>query len=208
MIWGRRGERALVVLAAALVGCAHARRASPPFPLPAGPPQNECERERWLELVAAEYQPAAYPAPSRIYGGLGVFPLNAAAPADLEDVFPRMDEAALQRQHEDRIKRTDAANRRALVSALIGVGGLVVGVGTAAALNDYNHDAANVFGVSGLAIGLVGSVLALILSPSGDASQNADVRHKLFLEGEDDTAAVEAGVNRANLATRQACQAQ
>ena len=37
---------------------------------------------------------------------------------------------------------------------------------------------------------------------------DAEARHKLFFEYEDDTEAVERGVNRANLATRQACQAR
>jgi hypothetical protein len=205
----RRGARALVVFAAALVGCAQARRASPAYPLPAGPPQNACERGDWLELVVTEYRPApGFPARSKTYSGLGVFRLDAADPEDLEKLFPRMEEPDLRAPHEARIRPTDAASRRALVSVLIGGGALVVGLGTAAALNDRNHDAANVFGVSGLAIGLIGSVVALILAPSEEARMDAEARHNLFLEGEDDMGAVERGVNRANQATRQACQAR
>jgi len=196
-------------LAAALVGCVHARRVSPAFLLPAAEPQNACERERWLELVTAEYRPAVvfHPGP-RTYEGLGVFPLNAAAPEDLEKVFPRMDDFALQGQHEERIQPTDTANRRSLAVLLIGAGGMAAGVGVAAALNDSHHDAANVFGVSGLAIGLVSVIVGLILAPSEKALLDAEARHKLFFEDEDDTDAVERGVNRANLATRQACQAR
>ena len=201
--------RALVVLVAVLVGCVHPRRVSPAFLLPAAEPQNACERGRWLELVTAEYRPAVvFHEGPRTYEGLGVFPLDAAAPEDLEKVFPRMDEFALQGQHEERIKPTDDANRRSLGALLIGTGGMAAGVGAAAALNDSHHDAANVFGVSGLAIGLVGVIVGLILAPSEAATMDAEARHKLFIEGEDDTEAVERGVNRANLATRQACQAR
>jgi hypothetical protein len=207
---GARGpECAVVVLAVALVGCAHARRVGPASPLPAAEPQNECERERWLELVAAEYRPATgFPPRPKAYSGLGIFRPNAADPEDLEEVFSRMDDAALQAQHQERVKRTDAANRRSLASVLIGGGGMALGVGAAAALNDSHHDAANVFGVSGLAIGLVGVIVALIVAPSEDERMDGEARHKLFLEGEADTDAVERGVNRANLATRQACQAR
>ena len=178
----------------------------PAYTLPADPPQNECERGRWLELVETEYRPAPPPTPPPVYGGLGVFRLNAADPEALEQLFPRMDEPDLRWEHEERIKPADTAYRRAMAALLIGSGGLFVGVGTAAALNDSHHDAANVFGVSGLAIGLVGVVLGLILTPSENARMAAEARHYLFVEGEDDNGAVERGVNRANQATRQDCQ--
>jgi hypothetical protein len=204
----RRGERALVVLAAALAGCAHPTRLGPAFPLPAGDPQNGCEAEGWVELVAAEFRPdPGLFAPPRTYNGAAVFRTNGAGAADLDEVLPRMGEPDLQARHEARIKPAEAANRRALTAALIGLGGMFAGVGTAAALNDRNHDAANVFGVSGLAIGLVGVVVAIILSPSDRDRTDAEARQKLFLEDEDDKAAVERGVNRVNEATRQGCRA-
>jgi hypothetical protein len=189
----------------AVAGCAHAVRHGPPVALPVGEPRTECEREGWVELVPAEYFPSTLPARSKSYGGLGVFRLNAPTPEDLDDVFARMDEPALQTQHEARTAAADAATRRFWAWILGGAAGMTLGLGTGALLNDSHHTAATVASISGLALGLIGLVGALVVMPSNDAYLDAEARHRLFFDGEQDPAAVARGINRVNERTRQGC---
>jgi len=65
-----------------------------------------------------------------------------------------------------------------------------------------------VFGISGLAIGVVGVIGMLLTMPSMQDSVDAEARHKLFVEGEDDLGAVNRGIDRANQAARHGCAAQ
>lgn len=119
-----------------------------------------------------------------------------------------MQEAELQARHRERVAPTDAATRRSLTWGFIALGGMFGGVGTAALIEDRNHPAANVFGVSGLAIGVVGLIGLLLTMPSMQDSVDAEARHKLFVEGEDDMGAVNRGIDRANQTSRRGCAAQ
>jgi hypothetical protein len=84
---------------------------------------------------------------------------------------------------------------------------MTVGLGTAAVLNDRNHAAANVFGIAGLAIGLVGVIGALVTMPSLEDHADAEAGHYLFFDAQDDMSAVARGTERANQAVRQTCTA-
>jgi len=54
-------------------------------------------------------------------------------------------------------------------------------------------------------MGVVGVVGALVAQPSGQDQLEADARRQLFLFPEDERAAVDRGVDRSNLATRNRC---
>jgi len=123
-------------LALAVGGCGHSARTGPPASLPTGEPRNACEQRAWLETAPARFRPGGT---SAIFEGIGVFRANESELQDLDAVFPRMKEAELQAGHQERVARTDAATRRALIWGAIAGGGMVAGLGTAALIEDRNH---------------------------------------------------------------------
>jgi len=139
------------------------------------------------------------------FNGLGVFRPGAKEPEELEDVWPRLNEPRLQQLHEARIEPVDAASRRSVYWAVGGLVGMLGGIAGAAAVGDSNPSVAATLGISGLAMGVVGVVGALVAQPSGQDQLEADARRKLFFFPEDDRAAVDRGVDRSNLATRNRC---
>jgi len=187
-------------------------RVGAPVALPSGKPQTRCEREQWYELAPAQVKATGMEAGvaynthySAVYKGLGVFQFEQKDPEKLEDVWPKINEPELRRAHEARIEPVDAASARSLNWSLVGLGGLVVGVGTAAAIQKESGTAAAVAGVSGLVVGLVGVVMALAAQPSGPAQVQADARRSLLIPEEDDLDAAGRGVDRANASTRAQC---
>jgi hypothetical protein len=186
-----------------LCACVHTTRVGPAVPLTIGDPENACEQEGWLELAPAEVRQWGA---SAVYGGLGLFRPGQRHPEDLERVVGRLQEPTLEAKMA-RIRRTDAAGRRSLYwSAGVGLGGLTVGLGTGAALNDRNHAAATVFGIGGLAIGLVGVIGALVAMPREQDQLDADAGHYVFFDAQD-LPAVTRGTERADQGVRQACTA-
>jgi hypothetical protein len=116
-----------------------------------------------------------------------------------------MEEPQLQWNHEARIKPVEQAETRALTWSLAGLGGIAIGVGGAAGLQKESGAAAAILGVSGLAVGLVCAIAALVNQPSGEDQLAADARRVLFIKGEDDFDAVTRGMTRANATVRQQC---
>lgn len=201
------------VLGLSGVACApSAIRTGPTIALPNGNALNACERAEWYEPAPAKLDTQAQTAGVIFntihvghFEGVAVFKTADGKPQELEDVWPRLNEPRLQQLHEARIQTVDDANNRAVYWALGGLGGMVVGLGGAAAVADSNKDAAIGLGVGGLVAGLVGVVGALIAQPSGEEQLGAEARRKLFLEGEDDMTAVRRGVDRANASARTRC---
>ena len=216
---GWRGQRAgawglaLASLPWLLLGCGpSAIRTGQALSLPSGAPQGTCERQGFYELAPARITTHAATAGVTYtdlyqadFNGLGVFRPGSNQPEELEDVWPRLNEPRLQQLHEARIEPVDAASRRSLYWALGGLVGLAGGIAGAAALGDSHQEAAAVVGISGLAMGVVGVVGALVAQPSGQEELAADARRKLFFFPEDDRAAVLRGVDRHNLATHSHC---
>lgn len=116
-----------------------------------------------------------------------------------------MQEPELERTHMARIEPVERAGKKTLTLALISLGGMAAGLGTAAAIEDHSSTGAAVAGISGLTIGLVGAIWALVAVPSVADQIEANTRSKLFLRGEDDMQAVARGVMRINSAQRQRC---
>lgn len=204
------------VLSVLVVACSpSAMRTGPALPTSLGEARNGCERERWYEVapaqVRAEGATAGVPFTTLYFQdrrGLGLFRAGGSTPQDLEDAWPKLHEPELERRHVARIEPVDADARTSLYWALGGLAGLGAGLGTAAAVQDSNKGAAAVFGVSGIALGLVGVIGALATQPSGARQLEADTRRRLFLQGEDDLEAVKRGVDRNNAQVRAACRSR
>ena len=191
----------LVALATALLcSCTHIARTGPAVPLNIGDPTGACEQEGWLELAPAKFLPWG----SSGVHGVGFFRPGQADPEELERVVDRLQEPTLEAKVAH-YRRTNAATRRALYWSLGALGSMTVGVGTAAALNDRNHSAANVFGIAGLALGLVGVIGAIIVMPWQDADA-AEAGQYLFSDPAD-LRAILRGTERADQAVRQGCTA-
>jgi hypothetical protein len=137
-----------------------------------------------------------------------VFRPGSDDPEDLEEVLPMMAEPALAQQHMEPIERVNAANRRAVTWALVGLGGMLAGLIPAALLEKDNPGAAAAFGISGAAVGLTGVVGTLVNQPSGEEQLVADARRRLFMTQEDDMRAVERGLSRMNLQGRDSCDGE
>lgn len=187
-------------------------RVGPPIALPNGAPQSACEREGWYELAPAKIQSQATTAGigyntiyTKIHVGAAIFPVGENDPEKLKDLWPQMSERTLQLKHEARIQPVDDAAQTSLYWALGGLAGFAGGVGVAAATENESKTTAAIFGVSGLALGLVGVVGALVTQPSGLDQLEAEARRKLFFPREDDLTAVARGVNRINGTRRQQC---
>jgi len=211
---GFRLSAGLVGLTALLlVACGpSALRTGPALALPSGPARSVCERVGWYEAapvrVTAEGETAGVLFTTRYtqeFHGLGLFRPGQQQPEELDDVWPKLAEAPLQQKHELPIERVDAASRHSLYWALGGLGGMAAGIGGAVAVADSSRGAAATLGISGLVAGLVGVVGALVAQQSGADQLQADARRRLFIEGEDDFAAVRRGVERNNLNTRSQC---
>ena len=195
------------------MGCgSSALRTGPAVPLPSGPARGACESQGWYELAPASIHTRATTAGVLYtlnyegqFKGLGVFRPGSKEAQELEDVWPRLNEPRLQELHEARIEPVDAASRRSVYWALGGMVGMLGGISGAAAVADSNRSVAIALGISGLAMGVVGVVGALVAQPSGQDQLEADARRQLFLFPEDERAAVDRGVDRSNLATRNRC---
>ena len=193
----------IALVMVALCACTHAVRMGPAVPLTIGDPRDACEQEGWLELAPAEVRQWGPPA---VYEGFGLFRPGQPRPEDLERVVDRLQEPTLEARMA-RIRRTDAATHRSLYWVLgVGVGGMTVGLGTGAALNDRNHAAATAFGIGGLALGLVGVIGALVTMPPTQDQLDADAGHYVFF-GAQDLPAITRGTERTDQAVRQACGA-
>jgi hypothetical protein len=199
----RSHHQLFLVAIVMVVFCACVRtttRVGPTVPLTIGDPRTACEREGWLELAPAETR---QPGTMTVHG-VGLFRPGQEHPEDIARVVDRLQEPTLQAKLA-RYQRTNATARRALYWSLGGLGGMAVGVGTAAALNDRNHAAANVFGIAGLALGLVGVIGAIVTMPWQDGVE-AEVGQYLFVDPAD-LPAILRGTERADEAVRQACAA-
>jgi hypothetical protein len=197
---------------AACAGPPQVGRAGPAVALPNGPPRSDCERRDWYEVAPARVQASGATAGvlfntyySQRVDGLAVFRHKGSDPEDLEVLWSRMDEPALQRKHQAKIDPVDAAHQRSLFWALGGLAVGFTGIGIAAAVEDKDRTLAAAAGVTGLAALLVGAVGALTSQPSGEDQIRADARRKLFIVGEDDQDAVERGVNNVNSRRRRQC---
>jgi hypothetical protein len=204
----------LVLLSTQLLACGGTQmgRIGPPVPLPNGAPRSACEREGWYELAPARVQSQAMTAGigyntiyTKTHVGAAVFTVGSNDPEKLKDLWPQMAERTLQLKHDARIKPVDDAALTSHDWALGGLAGLVGGVGIAAATQEDSKTTAAIFGVSGVAIGLVGVVGALVTQPSGLDQLEAEARRKLFFPKEDDLTDVERGVNRLNSIKRLQC---
>jgi hypothetical protein len=205
--------RWLYALALALAGCSPVQlgRIGPSMPLASGTPAGACERQEWLELAPARVAAMSvtfglYPDTQKeLREGLGIFRPGEDEPEELEDVWPQLQEPALQRAHEARIAPVDAA---ALRTTMWSVGGLVAlgtGVGVAAAIGEDEPKAAVAVALTGLGLEIVGLVMALVSQPSGDAQRYAETRRELLIAGEDDLDAAVRGVSRSNFRSRARC---
>jgi len=202
----------LVFIQTAACGGPQYARIGPPVPLDAGPPRTSCETREWYALAPARVQATGATAGfgfntyySQVHEGVAVFRDGSSKPEDLEDLLPKMGEPELARQHQARIDPVDAASRRSIYWSVGGLIGLFGGVGVAAAIQDQSHTAANVFGISGIVLGVVGLVGALVSQPSGEEQLYADTRRKLFIPGEDDLSAATRGVDKLDDQRRRQC---
>src|SRR5512133_1351712 len=187
-------------------------RIGPPVSLPNGAPRSACERENWHELVPARVTSTAMTAGIwfntihvKNQEGLGVFELKEDEPSELEDLWPLMAETQLRRRHQARIQPVEDASRRSGYWALGGLAGLGMGLTVAAATSESSPGTATAFGITGVAVGLVSVVGALVTQPSGPEQLDAEARRKLFILREDDFIAAARGVNRLNGAQRRRC---
>ena len=190
-------------------------RLGDPVALPNGGPRTTCERENWYELVPSRVEGRGVtPTFSRyrstevttvIYEGYGVYRPGESDPIDLEDVWPRLKEPALQKQHMVIIDSVEAATWKSFWWAMGGLAGLTAGVGTAAAIQDETSTGATVAGLTGLALGLTGVVVSLAVFPSAGEQAAAEAREKIFVPDEDDMEAVHRGTDRANAERRRGC---
>lgn len=205
----------VALFCAGLVGCAQqvqVGRIGAPVALTSGKPRSACERANWQELAPARVvakgmtQGISHTTHySQINEGMGVFRLGSDNPEDLEEVLPKMGEPELAQQHMEPIERVNAANRRAVTWALVGLGGMAAGLIPAALLEKDNPGAAAAFGISGVAVGVMAVVGTLINQPSGEEQLIANARRRLFIPQEDDMRAVERGLSRMNTQERDSC---
>jgi len=209
----RDWSRGWLLLVPLLIGCSpSALQTGPAVSLPSGPARGSCESQGWYELAPASIEAQAATAAvfatvtyQAGFNGFGVFRAGSKHAEELEDVWPRLNEPRLQQLHEARIEPVDTASRHSLYWALGGTVGLAGGVGAAAAVENSNKSVAAVLGISGLVLGAVGVVGALVAQPTGQQQLEAEARRKLFFFPEDERAAVDRGVERNNLAVRQRC---
>jgi hypothetical protein len=158
-----------------------------------------------MRSAPRSYNPYRYDHYWQLHEGLGVYRAQRKDPEELEDVWPALQEPALQRTHQERIQPVDDANKSALRWALIGLVGMGAGIGTAAAIQGETGTGAAIAGLSGLAIGVVGVIGATIALPSPHDEMAADARRQLFFAEEDDLQAVARGVDRSNARRRTLC---
>jgi len=140
------------------------------------------------------------------FEGYGLFVPGSDEPERLDELWLQMREPKLQRGHEAYTKPVDDANQRVAIWSVVGlvVGG--TGIGTAAAVQERSQTAANVAGLLGLGVLLVGAVAAIESQPSGESQVEAEARRRLFLRGEDDPRLILRGVNGLNTRQRVACE--
>lgn len=210
----RRNAAVALVLALHVGACASPYgRAGPSVALPTGAPVSECERAGWHELAPATIQTTGANVglivttyDVQVYQGHGIFRLNEKKPEALEDLWPRLAEPELRLRHQEPIDRVDTQARHALYWALGGLVAMSAGIGAAVALQDSSPTAAGVVGLSGLGLGLVGAIGAVVVMPSGREQADADARRKLFFDGEDDLDAAGRGVTRIDEEVRRRCR--
>jgi hypothetical protein len=195
------------------VGCVpHATRVGAAFPLPSGPPQNGCEWANFFEVapastVATSVMPvgSVVLTESQQQGGTGVFHVGAKESEPIDDkLWASLREPRLQRDHKIPEERVNADSWRSLAWIGAGTLGGVAGVGTAVAVDKSSHTWADVAGFTGLGLVLVGIIGAIVAFPSGQDQRDADARQALF-EKDEDTSALERGIDRMNLDVRQRC---
>lgn len=180
--------------------------------LPTGPARNACEAQGWHEIAPARATAEGAVSQglrtvyySEVFEGVGVFRAESDTPLETPDILPAMQEPELQAAHMRPIEEVETAESQTVVWSLIGLVGLGAGVGTAAAIQEDSPGGAAAAGLSGLAIGLVGSIAALVAQPSGEAQLRASAHKQMFLLGVDDMRAVARGVHRVNGRRRQSC---
>lgn len=191
------------------------RRLGRPLPLPQGAPQGDCERQAWYDLAPAELRTREAVLPRSgsvayvsLQHGIAAFPHGSQEVKELDDLWPRLEEPGLEQGHRARLGPVHAALWRSFYWSLAGLGGMGAGVGTAAVIGDEAPTAAAVFGLTGLGIGLVAAIGALSSLPSGSELRYAEARRWLLVRGEDDFAAAERGIDRANARRRLDCAGQ
>ena len=205
----------MVMAMACVVGCGvPIDKTGPPVRLPSHPAQTACEKAGWSELVPARMTATGETAGVLVtthyqaqVDGTAVFRADDDEPVELEELWPEMGEPKVAAKHQARIEPVDQAQRNSLYWVLGGVGGMGLGLGTAAIIQDESESAAAVAGITGLAIGLVGVIGALVAQPSGPDQVEADARRYMFIPGEDDPEAVKRGVDRLNQTRRRQCEA-
>src|SRR5690606_34121077 len=94
-------------------------RVAGPVPTPAPPPRTACEREHTFELVPSELQVQATEAGflfnkhfSAKTKGLAVYQHGSDDPEELDELWAKIGEPALQLQHQARIQPVDDAHLR------------------------------------------------------------------------------------------------
>jgi hypothetical protein len=204
---------ALGTAAAIGAGCGPtALRMGPAIVLPSGLPRTPCEQERWLELAPARGKATG----TESYGrfaisttvqapGYGVFSPGKDEALKLEDVWPRLGQPDLRDRHDEPIRREEAKERTALYWALGGLAAMGGGVAFAASGGDHPDTAHTVVGVTGVGLGLVAAIVALVVMPSGQEQAEAEIRRYMFLPDQDDMGAATRAVDLANVGAQTQC---
>ncbi|MDD9942096.1 MAG: hypothetical protein OXU20_13710 [Myxococcales bacterium] len=210
LTWG-----AAIAAGFVLVGCGpgiKTGRIGPTVPLPSGPPSSACESQGWLELAQSRAiatgteSTGLYTTTYRAeIEGYGVFRPGSDDNVSLPEVLPGFGEPALEEAHMAPIRAVEAAETRAIVWGVVGLGGMAAGLGTAAAIQEDSPTGAAVAGISGLIVGLIGVVGMLVEQPSGPEQVVADAHRQLFSAKVDDMSAVARGVNHSNAQQRGRC---
>jgi len=203
-------------------------REQQPVELPAGAAKGSCEERSWLEIVPSRtfarnmqstttggafgtysvYTETA----SREQKGLAVYEQGGREPILVQDLFPRIDEPLLADQHMARIEGIQRDKRRS--DAFATVAFPILGVGVAGTLasagvliagvqteNDALSDAALYGTLGSTVIIIIGAALSighLLSRPPPNQVTYMQVRERMFIPTEDDIAALERGVQRAN----------
>jgi len=209
----------LYILLLALVGTScrgvTTVRMGEPVALQSGPARNECEAEDWYELVPAQsfssgadetgrgYGWVEYTTISRSAPGYAVFRPGEDSPEELKNVFPKMNEPALEQAHMQRI---DGILSRESRSRNMVLWGGVAAIGSAILMGaTWDSEALSwTFGIATFAsLGVM--LWGAVSQPSASERTFANLRKTTLLPDEDNLTAAQRGVNHANQTTRSEC---
>lgn len=193
--------------------------------LPSGAPATPCEEGEALQIIPTRvFAIGRDPAMSRgsfyvqhvreeTNVGLGVYRLESGELLELAEVSTVLEDSEVLRRHLQRVEPiNDKSDRMSLwqkigIYSMIGLGGSGLGLASyGLAREDLTFASTGLILLGSALVPMIVSFIGMAINtPTAQERTYADIRNRVFLDGEDDLAAVIAGVDAHNQRVRREC---